>query len=118
MDNGKSPESGVINNNIYPAKQVINNEKSENRKQFDKYAQDVKAIHQLKFRAGAIKATWPWWRSLDDDVRAFVLSAVATQDDWQRWAGCEWGSMPQTLRDAIAVKARKMVRQLGGCPWR
>ena len=54
---------------------------------------------------------------MPDALRVYLLSTIC-DDDWERYTGTPWDSLPEGLRSALAAECRAISRAVAGCPWR
>lgn len=86
-------------------------------KQWANEYREAALVRQRSQGRGGSGGTARWWRTIEDDLRCFLLSRQAP-DDWQRWMACEWNALPAALRDVLSIDVAALRRSLGGCAWR
>ena len=112
---GFEQKSCVIDNDVCQKSPVIDNAKSKSRREFDRFADDLRMLIAVK-RSASGKSGGSWWVHLPESLRLYLLHTVAP-DDFGRYAATGWDGLPSGLRAAMWLECQKTLRALQGCPW-
>ena len=95
-------------------------ERTAARADFDRWANRLREAQAARDRAegrGGAGGGVRWWALMPDALRVYLLSTIC-DDDWERYTGTPWDSLPEGLRSALAAECRAISRAVAGCPWR